>query len=627
MKQLCMIGLGSLLGYHCLAQNGTERIKLNQIGFYPKGEKVAIVEGATTVNKFYVLTNEAVPDTVFKGKLSESKTWDYSNENVRKADFSLLLKTGEFVVYIPDVGKSYPFKIDKFLHNTAAKAAIKAFYYQRASVEIPANYGGKWARKGGHADNVIIIHNSAQTISKKDSIQKLKDGVAKSMIVPQNAISGKYKPAEPRKAGDVITSPGGWYDAGDYNKYIVNSGITMYTLLSLVEDFPYHTDTLRLNIPETGNKIPDLLDEILWNLRWMLTMQDPFDGGVYHKLTNPVFDGSIMPEHATKPRYVVKKTTSASYDFAAVMAQASRILNKHRRTLPGLADSCLRASISAYEWAKKNPEAAYIQSELADPGVNTGAYDDFNFRDEKLWASIELFITTGKMEFYEKSGIEMTLNSAFRLPDWQNVGTLGLYTLAKNAGKFKADSKYEEIPFTAVKNEIIKYANKLREQKKTSPYGIAMGVESSDFVWGSNAVCANQGMLLIQAFFLTDDKTYLETANANLDYILGRNATGYSFQTGFGTKASRNPHQRLSEADGIDDPIPGFMVGGPNPGQEDKGNCAAKPYPSSLPALSYIDHKCSYASNEIAINWQAPFSYLINAVEILRIGNYEELVK
>jgi endoglucanase len=207
------------------------------------------------------------------------------------------------------------------------------------------------------------------------------------------------------------------------------------------------------------------------------------------------------------------------------------------------------------------------------------------------------------------------------------VGTLGLYILTKNVGRFKGDSKYEDIPFDAVKKQIINYANRLRDQKKSSAYGIPMGVESSDFVWGSNAVCANQGMLLIQAFFLTDDKTYLETANANLDYILGRNATGYSFQTGFGTKASRNPHQRLSEADGIDDPIPGFMVGGPNPGQEDKGGCAAKPYPSSLPALSYIDHKCSYASNEIAINWQAPFSYLINAVEILRIGNYEELVK
>ncbi|MBC7388726.1 MAG: glycoside hydrolase family 9 protein [Opitutaceae bacterium] len=627
MKQLLTIGLGSMIGFQCFAQNVLERIKLNQVGFYPKGEKIAIIEGATASNNFYLLSNDQIPDTVFRGKLSAKAVWDYSNENVRKADFSSFTEKGEYVLFVPEIGKSYTFKIDGNVNDLSAKAALKAFYYQRASIDIPVNFGGKWARKGGHPDNGVIIHNSAQTILKKDSLQKFKDGTAKKINPPQKIISGKYKPAEPRKAGDLIPSPGGWYDAGDYNKYIVNSGISMYTLLSIVEDFPFHTDTLKLNIPESGNNVPDLLDEILWNLRWMLTMQDPYDGGVYHKLTNPVFDGSVMPQFATKPRYVVKKTTSAAYDFAAVTAQASRILTKHRRTLPGLADSCLRASIAAYNWAKKNPEAAYIQSEMSDPGISTGAYDDFNFRDEKLWASVELFVTTGKMEFYENSGLELALSSPFRLPDWQNVATLGLYTLSKNAGKLKGDAKYEDIPLEGVKKQILKYANRLREHKKSSAYGIAMGTETSDFVWGSNAVCANQGMLLIQAFLLTDDKSYLETANANLDYILGRNGTGYSFETGFGSKSARNPHQRLSEADGVEEPIPGFMVGGPNPGQEDKGSCAAKPYPSSLPALSYIDHKCSYASNEIAINWQAAFAYLINGVEILRIGNYEEIEK
>lgn len=109
-----------------------------------------------------------------------------------------------------------------------------------------------------------------------------------------------------RPAGSIISSPGGWYDAGDYNKYIVNSGISTYTLLGAYEHNPEYFDTLKLNIPESNNKIPDILDEALYNIKWMLTMQDA-DGGVYHKLTNPNFDGFIMPDEADQKRYVVEK--------------------------------------------------------------------------------------------------------------------------------------------------------------------------------------------------------------------------------------------------------------------------------------------------------------------------------
>src|SRR5690606_10777762 len=147
-----------------------------------------------------------------------------------------------------------------------------------------------------------------------------------------------------------------WYDAGDYNKYIVNSGITMGTLFSLYEDFPAFVADLEVSIPEQGNSIPDLLDETLWNLRWMLKMQDPADGGVYHKLTAADFEGSIIPAEAKAQRYVVQKSTTASLDYSAVMAQAYRIFQKYEKNLPGLADSCLDASVKAWEWAKQNPD-------------------------------------------------------------------------------------------------------------------------------------------------------------------------------------------------------------------------------------------------------------------------------
>ncbi len=140
-----------------------------------------------------------------------------------------------------------------------------------------------------------------------------------------------------------------------------------------------------------------------------------------------------------------------------------------------------------------------------------------------------------------------------------------------------------------------------------------MGGRKSDFVWGSNAVCANQGVAFIQAYQLCQDKKYLNHALANLDYLMGRNGTGYAFVTGFGDKMPLAPHHRPSESDGIAEPVPGLLVGGPNPGQQDK--CE---YSSSVADESYTDLECSYASNEIAINWNAPLVYLAAGIEALQ---------
>ena len=128
------------------------------------------------------------------------------------------------------------------------------FYFQRASMTLEPEYAGKWSRPAGHPDDAVLIHPSAATTR--------------------------------RKSGSLISTPGGWYDAGDYNKYIVNSGISTSTLLSAFEDFRSYFYTLRTHIPALEKPIPDILNETLYNLRWMLSMQDPEDGGVYNNCTN-----------------------------------------------------------------------------------------------------------------------------------------------------------------------------------------------------------------------------------------------------------------------------------------------------------------------------------------------------
>jgi endoglucanase len=548
---------------------------LNQIGFYPPAVKTAIVVGVGDV-PFYVV-RASTNDTVFTGRLTATKTWQFSNEDVSKADFSDLTQSGTYNIVVPGIGASNSFKVSNYVHQPVAIGALKGFYYQRASTRLLIEHANIWARPAGHPDTNVLVHASAAT--------------------PQ------------RPVNTVIRAPYGWYDAGDYNKYIVNSGITMYTLMALYEQFPAYCDRLQTNIPESGNSIPDLLDEVLWNLRWMLAMQDPNDGGVYTKLTNANFDGFVMPNLATTPRYVVKKSTGAALDFAAVMAQASRVYRKFNSVLPGLADSCLQASFNAWNWARRNPAVFYNQTQMNQqfsPAINTGEYGDGDFSDEFAWCAAELFVTTAQDSFLT---VASPMNSSsVNVPGWQSVQTLGLLTLVHHRASIA-----NKLDTTLVKNRILGLASNLLLTSTTSAYGTSMGYQSWDFVWGSNSVAANQGMILLNAYRLTGMPVYLNAALANLDYLLGRNGTTYCFVTGYGTLSPMHPHHRVSQSDNMTFPVPGLLVGGPNPGRED----GVTTYPSTWPALCYTDDTNSYASNEIAINWNAPLVFLACGIETL----------
>lgn len=556
----------------------SESIRLNQIGFYPNGPKVAILVGDTEANKFYVTTVD-LSDTVYTGSFSETLKSDFSDKVSRKLDFTEFNAVGSYVLMIPGVGKSYPFEISAEVHKELVQGAIKGFYFQRMSTEIPEKYAGKWARAAGHPDTLVKIHSSAASVERPE--------------------------------GTIVSAPLGWYDAGDYNKYIVNSGITMGTLLSLYEDFPDFSKALELSIPESGNQLPDLLDETLWNLRWMLKMQDPHDGGVYHKLTTANFEGMVMPEDAKAQRFMVQKSTTATLDFAAVMAQAYRIFGSFNEELPGLADSCLTASKNAWLWAKANPDKLYNQDEMNksfDPDIKTGAYGDRSSGDELVWAAAELWISTKDDKYLE--AIELFQEETMPLPSWAQVRSLGYYSLLRHNEQFGATFPDK---LKKIESMVLSFADGLIENSGKSSYATPMGGRESDFVWGSNAVCANQGIALLQAYILSKDKKYLKHAIANLDYLMGRNGTGYAFVTGFGDKAPLAPHHRPSESDGIAEPVPGLLSGGPNPGQQD--GCE---YSSKVADESYTDLECSYASNEIAINWNAPLVYLAAGIEALQ---------
>ena len=575
----------SIKGVFGFTQSSQEIIKINQSGYYPAAPKSAVVasdysndEYAGSNFGFYVLKLNST-DTVYKNSLGPVQQSANSSLKTRLADFSALRQPGKYLLFIPGIGTSYPFEIKANIHEPAAKAVLKGFYFTRVSMPLQEKYAGKWHRTAGHPDNTVLIHPSAAT--------------------------------DKRPAGTIISSPGGWYDAGDYNKYVVNSGITVGTLLSAYEDFPVYFNKLKTNIPESANAVPDILDEALYNIRWMLTMQDPNDGGVYHKCTNAAFDGMVMPGVTKLPRYVVQKGTAATLDFAAVMAQANRVFKNFQQQFRGLADSCLKASVYAWEWAQKNPSTAYSQNVINnkfEPKVTTGAYGDRNFKDEWLWAASELLATTGNKIYYDT--VASRLIDSISLPSWNNVRMLGYYTLVRLKNSLPSFAKTTAENFS---KKIVAFADSLLPKVATNAFATVMGQSRRDFIWGSSSVAANQGIALINAYLITGDKKYVDYALSNMDYLLGKNATGYSFVTGIGHKYPMRIHHRPSVADAVYEPVPGLLSGGPNPGKQDRAY-----YERSEPETAFSDTDGSYASNEIAINWNAPAVYLFNAIEALQ---------
>jgi endoglucanase len=505
------------------------------------------------------LEHQAKP--VFQGTLSAAGLDDASGDRVALADFSALTKPG---VYRLSVGteRSEPFLIDGHAYRDVLRRTMRGFYGQRCGCAVDLGDGYRH---------------------------------------PACHLAGAYHPSSGREGS--VPNSGGWHDAGDYGRYVVNSGLSTGTLLWAWELYPHALQKLSLDLPESGGKVPDFLAEVRWNLNWMLSMQDE-DGGVWHKQTSEHFCKFIMPQDDTLTSYVIGtgaapyKSTCATGDVAAVMAIAARC---YRPYDPAFSQRCLVAAERAWTWAVAHPDIPFTNP----VGLTTGAYDDQHCSDEILWASAELWRTTGKDQ-YEKaflSGMNAALPlTSVKTPSWANVGAMACWTYAL------AERKGSEQVKKRIVEQSQRAAQDLLTRAAASGYGNTLAL--TDYIWGSNSVAANQSLLLLIVNRFHPDARTLEGALGNLHYLLGRNCFGVSWVTQVGSNPFQHPHHRPSVADGIAAPWPGLLSGGPN---ARPGDAVARTLPKLPPMRMWIDNDQAYSMNEIAINWNAPLVFLLAA--------------
>lgn len=575
-------------------------IRVNQVGYFPNGEKTAtLLSTSTSPLTWKLLKNGsevATGTTVVVGLDKDSQ------DSVHKIDFSSYKTEGTNYTLAVGNSTSHPFDISASIYSDMKDDAIKYFYHNRSGIAIEMPYAGRQdlTRKAGH---IGVSPNQGD----------------KSVSTWPGTGQSNYS----------LDVSGGWYDAGDHGKYVVNGGIALWTMLnqyereSIVPDgdltkAPYADGTM--NIPESGNGVPDILDEAKWEMDWMMKMQVPENkdssiaGMVHHKIHDESWTAlGLRPSDDPKVRYLRPVSTAATLNLAATAAQASRIWKGLGDT--SYANTCLTAAEKAWNAALKHPDI-YAPLDNENGG---GPYNDNNVTDEFYWAACELYITTGKDTYkdYLKTSnhyLEMPsvlgegeddgLTGCFTWGNTQGLGTVSLALVENGLGSSEIAKARANI--AAACDDWLKNIDK---QGYSLPI---MADRKGDYPWGSNSFIINIAIVFGYAFDYTGNTKYLDGMKKCMDYLLGNNALDQSYVTGYGERPTVNPHHRFW-AHQLSSEFPlapaGILAGGPNSNFEDPTINAAVTK-DTPPQKCYIDNLDAWSVNEITINWNAPFAWV-----------------
>jgi endoglucanase len=562
------------------------KVAVNQVGYFPHAAKLAAYPSPSTTALKWELV-DAGGQTVASGDSSPFGNDPAAGEPIHVIDFSSFAKPGRGYSLKVGSDKSFPFDIENDLYATLKYDALHYFYHNRSGIDIKMPYAGedKWARPAGHL-------NSDRA-------------VACAPDAPCN-----YK----------LDVTGGWYDAGDHGKYVVNGGIAVWTLLNLWERAKFvATSTAdfadgKLNIPENKNRIPDLLDEAKWELEWMMKMQvpagQPKAGMVHHKIHDSNWTAlGIAPHEAEKKmqRFLRPPSTAATLNLAANGAQCARV---YKGVDDGLAGRCLAAAERAWSAAKANP-AVYA---LAADTNGGGPYDDSDVSDDFYWAAAELWLTTHKDEY--KSAVTSSPHHAkFRTKaggavssmTWGDTDSLGKISMAVVAQGADAATQNQ------MRTQIAAAADEYLQLVSGTGFSVPFkGEGDGKYPWGSNSFIVNNAIIMGLAHDFTGQRKYFDGALAAIGYLLGRNPLGQSYVTGYGSKPLQWPHHRFW-AFQVDKRFPaappGCLSGGPNSGLQDPYVQAAG-LKGCAPQKCFVDHIEAWSANEITINWNSPLAWV-----------------
>ena len=525
------------------------RMNTSQIGYRPDDVK-SVTISSKVINTFYV-KNAETDEVVYTGKFGEPVDDTDTRNWLRLGDFSEVTEPGTYYIESGS-NRTYNFVIGDGIYDDVYGAVVRMLYLQRCGCELDKNIAGDFAHEACHTGLATVYGGTEQK--------------------------------------DVS---GGWHDAGDYGRYVVAGAKTVEDLILAYEDNGEVNDNF--GIPESGNGVPDVLDEARYELEWMLKMQDEATGGVYHKVTCLNFPETVLAVEETEELYLAPISYAATGDFVAVMCDASRVYADYDKEF---ADKCLEAAKKAWTYIDDGEKhAGYTNPEE----IVTGEYGDKSIFDEQFWAAVSLYRATND-EVYRQAVNDYYKDFMREGLGWADVVTYAYYSLAQ------CDPTGIEDVLEKTNTALFAKADDIVKRAENNNYFMAV---SGNYVWGSNMTVANNGMILLFAARLTGDEEKVEQytllAKRQLDYLFGYNSLGYCFVTGYGSFSPQHPHHRPSQV--LGKAMPGMLAGGPNANLED--SYAKAVLYKSAPARCYADNEQAFSLNEVTIYWNSPLIYLL----------------
>lgn len=526
----------------------------NQVGFLPDAKKTVTISSANPGTEFDVVDENG--KVVYTGTLSEA--YDdtlISGETLYYGEFTDFVTPGTYKIVSRDGAESYPFTIADDVYDDLLKDTFRMLYLQRCGMELAADLAGDFAHPECHTQEAVVY-----------------------------------------ETGEVKEISGGWHDAGDYGRYVVPGAQTVQDLFMAFEDYPEiwnGPDADNMDIPESGNGIPDILDEARYELDWLIQMQDTVSGGVYHKITCLDFPEFVMPQEETDTLYLAPVSTAATADFAAVMAKSSDV---YKEIDPEFADACLKAAMKAWGYLEVTNNVSGFRN---PDDILTGEYPDGQDKDERFWAAAELYKVTQEEKY--KLHLEETMEKyILQGYGWAEMGSYGLHAYLS-----MDESLQNPVYVEKIKQMVAEKADRVLAFAQADGYGAAIGT----YNWGSNLTICSNARQLIFAEELTGNPVYGDCAADQLQYLLGENALSYCYVTGYGSLSPVNAHHRPCIVTGK--VMKGMVIGGPNQNLEDpfaKALLAEMP-----PAKCYLDNNQSFSTNEVTIYWNSPFIYYLSS--------------
>ncbi|WP_375272328.1 glycoside hydrolase family 9 protein [Sphingomonas sp.] len=574
-----------------------QRVFANQVSYETRGLKIAIVRSDEKMPIAWTLENGNGRE-VARGSTIVVGFDATAGLSLHRIDFSGVRTTGSGYRIRAGGGESHPFALSDHPFSPLTRAATSFFYQQRSAVPVERRYVERadLARPAGHPREIVTCFAGTDQ-------------------------RGVRWPG----CDYQIDATGGWYDAGDHGKYVVNGGIAAWTLLDLHQRLAAlgARDVFadgRLSLPEAGNGVDDLLDEARVEVSFLLAMQLPdgqhlpvatnvtgqapasgfqhIDAGglVHSKVADAAWTGlPTAPADDRQPRFAYPPTTAATLNMAAVAAQAARIW---RRIDPAFAARADAAARRAWAAAARHP-ALFASSDFA----GSGGYGDMTLDDERFWASAELYAATRDARYGAALDGSRYFDDVGDL-SWGDTALAGLMTLAAlPAGS--GDPLVARARRTLLRKADAYVADVARA-------GFAIPMAGTAYQWGSNAALLNRALVLGAAWQVEQRPGYRAAMIDVLDYLLGRNPLDQSYVSGFGARPMRHPHHRFwaHQADArYPYPPAGVLSGGPNNtamsddvAKTMKGKCA--------PQQCWVDDYRAFTMNEVAINWNAPLVWV-----------------